>query len=122
MEGAGEEKDSLSPGETYAMGTQPLEAPRRVCETQAITQLYGRWSPVWQPSLRGSKHCSDSSKALGKKHPVGSQSTPARGKGSSVSPIKLGHLKRHTLTGSYNLMLHFEFVVLSKLFSSQLRS
>lgn len=30
--------------------------------------------------------------------------------------VKLGHSKRQTLTGPYNLMLHFEFVVLSKLF------
>lgn len=48
MEGAGEEKDSLSPGETHAMSTQPLEVPGGVYGTQAMndTALWEAESPL----------------------------------------------------------------------------
>lgn len=85
---------------------------------------WGVWQGVWGKAVQGSvggRLSSDGSEALGES--TGSQGTPAPGDGGSIPPaIKLGHSKRQTLIGPSNLMLHFEFVVLSKLFSSQLRS
>lgn len=40
MKVARKKKDSLSPGEIHAMGTQPLEAHSGVYGTQAMTQLW----------------------------------------------------------------------------------
>lgn len=78
---------------------------------------YMAWQAVALPAEWGSKCWSDGRKALGGKHPQ-----------AIWVPLHMErrqHSSCHitgSLTGPSNPMLHFEFVVLSRSFSSQLRS